>query len=138
MKFLILIISIITILTDPVLIKNEWIRNSTKGTNTACFMDIINNSTKNDTLIKVSSKIAEITEIHETFTEGDKMGMRKINFLVIPAKTTLSLKPRHHHIMLINLLKDLKVGNVEKISLQFSSGKKIELEVPVKSMIKNK
>ena len=129
---------ILSLFSNNIEVKNDWIRASFKGSNTACFMQIVNNSAVDDTLYKVETKIAEINEIHETYFKDDKMGMRKIEYLVIPANGTVELKPRSLHLMLINLQKDLTDGTSVDLSLFFKSGKIIKLKSPVKEMIRKK
>ena len=134
------ILFIILFLINPgnknVAIENAWIRNSAEGMNTALFFDVKNNGNKADTLYKVECSAAELVQIHETFTEGDMMGMREVKNVVINAGQIFNFKPRSHHVMLIKLKKDLKEGDKESVTFYFSNSGKIKMDVQVKKMIK--
>ncbi|MDH7603384.1 MAG: copper chaperone PCu(A)C [Melioribacter sp.] len=113
-------------------IKDAWARVSAKGSNSAVYFKITNNSAKNDTLISAESNSAEVVEIHETFNENNKMGMRAVKFVEIPAKSEVNFKPGGLHIMLINLIRNLKNNDTINLVLKFKHSKEIKMKVPVK------
>lgn len=115
-------------------VKDAWARVSAKGSNSAAYFKVINNSDKNDTLVGAQSNSAEIVEIHETFKENNKMGMRAVKFVGIPAKSEVNFKPGGLHIMLINLNRNLKSNDTINLVLKFKHSKEIKLKVPVKDM----
>ena len=113
-------------------ITNAWIRPGAAGMNTAFFFNVYNSSEIADTLISVESEIAEIVEIHETFTKGeDMMGMRSVDFVEIPAGTNFEFKPMHHHVMLIKVIDDLKIEDEGIVNLNFKNAGKIEVKAKV-------
>lgn len=103
----------------PIDVKDAWLRPGNKGMNSAVYFEIKNNQSTADTLYAVKSNLARVTEMHETYKSGDMMGMRKTPFIVIPAKSAFSFRPGGHHIMLISLLKDIKPGSQETLTLRF-------------------
>jgi len=107
---------------------NNWMRPSSKGMNTAVYAKIKNNSDKADTLYSVTSTLAKVTEIHETYDKGGNMGMRKVDFIVIPAKKTFELKPGSHHIMLIKLNQDIQKGKKYHLTYKFKRAGEIKVE----------
>lgn len=116
-------------------VKDSWIRVSAKGSNTALFFEVINNSDKPDTLLAAESNLAVVVEVHETFKrDNDMMGMRKVNFVVIPPKSNVKFKPRDLHVMLIKLKSDLKVGDRGEATLVFRNAGKIKTEAIVRDM----
>lgn len=116
-------------------VKEAWIRTSAQGSNTALFFEVVNNSEKPDTLLSAESNIAEVVEVHETFKrENDMMGMRKVNFVVIPPKSTVKFKPRDLHVMLIKLKKDMKLNDKGEATLVFKNAGKIKVEAVVREM----
>jgi copper(I)-binding protein len=117
---------------DELKIKEPWIRPGAKRMATAFYFNVENNSDKADTLYKVKSALAEKVEIHETYMKEDMMGMREVEFIVIPPKSTFHFKPGAHHIMLMNLKDDLKVNDEGEISLFFKEAGEIKLKVKVK------
>ena len=111
-------------------ISNTWMRPGSINRNTAAFMKITNNMNFDDTLYAVSSDLAKVVEIHETYKkENDMMGMRHVNYLVIPKKSTVELKPGSFHIMLIGLNKDLAIDENNKLKLFFRVNGEIVIEV---------
>jgi len=115
-------------------IEKEWIRNGSEGMNTALFFDVVNSGKEADTLYKVASDLAELVQIHETYTQGDRMGMREVENVVIEPNSTFSFKPRAHHVMFIKLKRNLEEGeNVEVVLFFKVSGEK-KITVPVKKM----
>jgi len=134
-KLFLLIISIFLTnsnYSQTININDAWARVSAKGSNSAAYFKIINNSSKNDTLISAESNSAEVVEIHETFKENNKMGMRAVKFVEIPAKSEVNFKPGGLHIMLINLNRNLKNNDTINLVLKFKLSKEIKMKVPVK------
>lgn len=113
-------------------IMESWMRPGAKGMATALYFTVENTSENADTLYDVNSRLAAKVEIHETYKKNDMMGMRKVEFIVIPAKSTFYFKPGAHHIMLMKLKDDLKAGAGGEVSLFFKSGGEIKLNVRVK------
>ena len=104
---------------DKLKIKDAWMRPSSEKMTTALYFVIENKSETADTLFQVDSDLAERVEIHETYSEGDLMGMRKVDFVVIGGKSSFELKPGAHHIMLMKLKKDIKDGDKGEFVLHF-------------------
>lgn len=134
MNLLLALLLIFSIPDDKIKIKESWMRISAEGQSTALFMKIENTSDKADTLYKVECDFAGRVEIHETYKEGEMMGMREVPFIVIPAKSTFELKPRSHHIMVIKLKKDIKKGAVEEFTLYFKQSGKIKVKATAQEM----
>ena len=113
-------------------ITNAWIRPAAAGMNTAFFFNVYNSSEIADTLLGADSEIAEVVEVHETFTKGeDMMGMRSVNFVEIPAGTNFEFKPMHHHVMLIKVVNDLKMDDEKLLKLNFKNAGEIEVRAKV-------
>jgi len=105
---------------DELVLTDQWVRPGVKDRNTAAFIKIQNNTNENDTLVSAGSSSAKVVEIHETFSrENDMKGMRKVDNIIIPAKSTVELKPGGFHVMLIGLNNDLVAGTEVKIELNF-------------------
>lgn len=118
---------------EPILISNTWMRAGTENRNSAAFIIIKNNMQVDDTLFSVSSELAKVVEIHETYTkENDIKGMRHVDYLIIPSKSIVELKPGGFHIMLIGLNKDLQKGESGKVNLHFKLNGQKEIDFIVK------
>ncbi|MFH0735227.1 MAG: copper chaperone PCu(A)C [bacterium] len=118
-------------------IDNVWIRTASTGMNTGLFVTIKNTGDIDEELLGAACNFAEVVEVHETFKKADDMmGMREVNSLKIKAKSTLELKPRSYHIMLIKLTEDLKTGDKKDITFKFKNAGEIKVKAEVKEMLK--
>lgn len=112
---------------DKIKINNPWMRPSSEKMATALYFVIENKSEKPDTLYQVDSDLAERVEIHETYSEGEMMGMRKVDMIIIEGKSSFELKPGAHHIMLMKLKKDIKDGDEGEFVLHFKQAGEIKI-----------
>ena len=118
---------------EGISISDSWIRPGVKERNTAAFMRISNNSDIEDTLFAANSNLAKVVEIHETFSrENDLKGMRKVDFVIIPSRSVIELKPNGLHVKLIGLEKNLSSGNKEEITLNFKKAGSLKISAEVK------
>ena len=117
---------------DKIKIKDAWTRPSSEKMASALYFAIENSGDAADTLFKVDSDIAERVEMHETYTEGEMMGMRKVDIIVIEGKSSFELKPGAHHIMLMKLRKDIKDGDEDEFILHFKQARKIKINATAK------
>lgn len=136
MNLLLALLLIFSSPSDKIKIIEPWMRVGAQGQATGLFFKIENNSDKADTLYKVEFAPAGLVQIHETYDAGnDMMGMREIGHLVIPAKSTVELKPGSYHVMLMKLKKDIKKGYVGECTLYFKGAGKIVIKAEAKEMM---
>ncbi len=102
-------------------------RPSSEKMASALYFTIENTGESADTLFKVDSDIAERVEIHETYTEGEMMGMRKVDFIIIDSKSSFELKPGAHHVMLMKLKKNINDGDNGEFVLHFKQAGEIKI-----------
>jgi len=132
MKTLILLFLIFFPPQENIKIKDAWIRPAPEKMTSALYFTIENKGETADTLYKVASDMAAKVEIHETYTEGEMMGMREVDFIVIPGKSSFELKPGAHHVMLMKLKKNIKVGDEENFTLYFKGVGEIKITAKAK------
>ncbi|MGE5350604.1 MAG: copper chaperone PCu(A)C [Acidobacteriota bacterium] len=108
-------------------IKDAWIRPGAKDMNTALYLEIINHTNKPDTLYEAKSDLAQKVELHETYHQGDMMGMRPAKTVAVGANSSFSFKPGGHHIMFINLRKSIKKGSSGEVTLFFRHAGQIKI-----------
>lgn len=114
-------------------ISSTWMRPGSKNRNTASFMNIKNNTDIDDTLFSVQSDLAKVVELHETYEkENDMMGMRHVDHIIIPKKSTVQLKPGSFHIMLIGLNNELRKSDSGKVILNFRQNGSVEIPINAK------
>ncbi len=132
----ILIIAFISVFIstgNKVEIKDAWLRTGAKGLNSALYFKIENNSTKPDTLYKVSSNVAKHIQMHETYKKNDMMGMREIKNLIVKPNSSIEFKPGSYHIMLMDLTKDLKEGDEIDFTLYFKPAGELKIKANVEN-----
>ena len=105
---------------------------SGSGVNSAAYFVIVNDGNEADTLIGVSSEVANSTEMHETRIENDVAQMFPVVSLDIPAHGNVEFKPSGYHVMLVGLTQDLKEGDSIKITLHFDKSGSITLDVRIR------
>lgn len=113
-------------------IMDAWIRPGAKDMNTALYFEIKNRSNKADTLYDVKSNLARKVEMHETYRQGDMMGMRPVKMVVIGANSSFKFEPGGHHVMFINLTKSLKKGSTGEVTLYFRHAGQINVKPEVR------
>ena len=105
-------------------VDGAWARTSPmEATMGAVYLNIT--STLDDALVgaSVSTDIAAMTQVHETLMNADgTMGMQEIASIPMTANTPLELAPGGYHIMLMQLVKPLTVGETVSVTLTFASG----------------
>jgi branched-chain amino acid transport system substrate-binding protein len=102
------------------------------GPVSAIFMEITNNSDADVTLVGGATDVANIVEIHENIMENDVMKMRPlVDGLVIPAGETVVLQPGGYHVMLVDVVSNLVVGEAFDTTLNFEGTDSVTLAVPI-------
>ena len=132
MTTIILLLSIINFISPQIKIENAWLRTANKGMNTALYFNINNLTSKDYELVEVSSDIAKVVQIHETYKQGENLGMRKVESITIKGKTIFHLAPAGFHVMVIRLKENLKSGDKKEFSLIFKNHGKIKIIAVVK------
>jgi len=94
-------------------------RPSSEKMATTLYFVIENKSETADTLFQVNSDPAKKVEILETYSEGEMIRLRKVDFIVVEGKKSFELKPGAHHIMLMKLKKDISDGDKGDFVLHF-------------------
>jgi len=111
------------------MMKGDSIAGSGNG---AVYLTIVNSGSVSDDVIAASSDAAATVELHESYEESGMMMMRPMTKLRVPAGGKLEMKPGGYHIMLTNLKRELKAGQVINLTLVFQKAGR----VPVKAKVK--
>jgi hypothetical protein len=119
----------------PPKVEGAWVRSAVPGQQgTGAFMKLTANEPMQ--LVRVSTPVAGVAELHEMKMEGDVMRMRAIGKLELPAGRTVELKSGGYHLMLMDWKRPLVQGSTVPISLFLRDSKgvesKLELSVPVR------
>lgn len=116
-------------------ISDAWARPAPTGINGTVYFVAKNNTEADDTLLGVSieSDIADAAEIHMSMqSDQGVMSMQMQEAIQIPEGEDVSFEPGGLHIMLVNLKRDLKVGDTFTLTLRFENTGETPLLVEVK------
>jgi len=121
----------------PLKIEKAWIQAVPEVSDaTAAYMRIINLSASPLRLTGAYSPIATTVEpmitTRKVHNGQEIMGMQSTKELLIPAGSSLELKPGGDHLMIMGLSVHPKEGDLIKLTIQFAPGQqRFDLEVPV-------
>ena len=118
---------------DDIVIKDQWIRPGAEKMATALYFTLENNGSEADTLFAVETDIAKMVQMHETYSNGDVMGMRKIGEIIIEPESSVKLEPGGMHIMVMRLKRDIKIGDEIDFTLYFRNADKITITAEAKN-----
>ena len=91
-------------------VEDAWVRATVPGQQaTGAFMTITASS--DSKLLSAQSSIAKTVQIHQSTIKNDVMRMQPVEFVALPAGKTVILDPHNYHIMLIDLVKQVKNGD---------------------------
>lgn len=112
-------------------VTHAWARPAVKDSNGAIYFLLQNHSASADKLLRISSDVADVVEMHESRMEGDVMQMRQVTSLPIRGKASIEFAPGGYHAMLVTLKEDVKIGDEIEITLHFKKHDDITISVPV-------
>ncbi len=116
-----------------IVVSHAWVRAMPPTMkNTAAYMTIENNTGADLVLQSAGTEVARTVEIHRMEQVGDMMVMKQVASLRIPAGKSLVLKPDGFHLMIINLLRPLKDGEIIPLVLDFDGGKHLKIKAVVR------
>ena len=121
--------------TQGIDVKNAWVRTAVPGQSaTGAFLTITHK--EGARLVRGTSPVAGVTEIHEMKMEGDVMKMRAVaDGVELPAGKAVELAPGGYHLMLMDLKVALPKDAIVPVTLWFRDAKgaesKVDLKLPV-------
>lgn len=118
--------------SDGIEIADAWARPGREDGTSAIYMNILNGSSQQDTLVSISSPVAGMAEVHESYEQEEgMMGMRPVDTVIAPAKNILSLEPGGLHIMLMQLNRALAEGDSIEFKVEFANAGEKNVTVSV-------
>jgi periplasmic copper chaperone A len=116
----------------PIVASDAWARPTLKGTRTgAVYLMLSNHGSGSDSLVGVSTPVAERAEVHEDVTENGVMSMKPVPALALPAGAKTAIEPGHYHVMLVGMKRALAGGESFPMTLTFARAPPLEIEVSV-------
>lgn len=99
-----------------VVVSQAWVRATVPGQPVAAaYMDVT--SARGGTLAHVAADVAGVVQMHSMRMDGEVMRMRELAQLVLPKGQTVRLAPSGHHLMLLQLKRPLRPGDVVRFDL---------------------
>lgn len=84
-----------------------------------------------DKLLRATSPVAGVVELHTMRMEGDVMRMRAVPGIDLPPGQTVTLAPGGLHVMLQDLKQPLKLGDRLPLTLVFQRAGQVKVELAV-------
>ncbi len=109
-----------------------WTSPTNQGENAAVYFTLHNHSSRADELIGASTNVAESVEIHQTVQNGNVMQMVPLTTLPVKAFADMAFASDGLHLMLINLKRNLKLGDEFEVTLHFKNSPDIKVRVSVR------
>ena len=117
---------------DPIVVRDAWIREPPPRSPAAGYLVVENRGGESVELVAVATEAAEQTEIHVMEYKNDRMTMRRVAGLQVPAGGEVALKPGGAHLMLMELRQPLRDGDEVELVLRFGDGTERRTQVPVR------
>lgn len=112
-----------------------WVAEVFPGAeHSAAYMNYYNPTEKVVKIVSASSPASKVVEIHTHISENGQMKMRKVDFVLVPAKGFVEFKMMGYHLMLIGLKKDLKAGDKIPFQVKLDNGKTVNFKALVKKI----
>jgi len=105
--------------TGNITIMDQWVRPGAKNMGTALYFTVENTGNETDTLYSVTSDVSDMIMLHETYSKGDLMGMKKVKAVVIEPGKSVKFEPGGKHIMVMKLKRDIKIEDEIEFSIHF-------------------
>lgn len=100
----------------------------------AAYFTIDNPTDQADVLLEAVSEVAASTEIHTIIAEDGALEMKQLSRVDVPARSQVRFEPGGLHIMLIDLKRPLKAGDVFALTLHFQQRGAETIQVTVKEL----
>jgi len=121
----------------PITVTEAWVREPVPGRAVTAAYAVVDNPAKTEiSIVSASSEVAVTAELHEMAVSGDMMKMQQVKEIKVPAAGRVELKPGGYHVMLFDLKKPLKEGDVVPLVLTTSGGAKVNVTAKVRKGMK--
>ncbi|MEJ3662284.1 copper chaperone PCu(A)C [Pseudomonas fragi] len=113
-------------------VDDAWVRATVAGQpSTGAFMHIT--SSTDSKLVEVRSPVARTVQIHESKMQNDVMSMQPVAAVALPAGKSVAIEPEGYHVMLIDLMNQVKAGDQVPLTLIVENSKGVKELIEVKA-----
>ncbi len=117
-----------------VVVHEAWARASAGAATTGAVYVTLIGGDQPDTLVGVSTPVADAAEVHESISDNGVMKMRPVSGVAIPMHGKVMLSPGGYHIMLMGLKQKLTAGQSFPLTLRFAHAAPMTVDVAVQAM----
>ena len=118
--------------TSQLSVTDAWARAADSGAMSSAYFTVENTGVAPDTLTAVRTDAAEQVGMHMSMEQNGTMNMAELRALPVPARDSLLFRPLGAHVMLTRLVRPLAEGDTVRVTLEFVSGKSIEVRASVR------
>jgi len=130
------LLSASTLLASTLLVNDAYVRATPPGLpNSAAFMTVKNETSKDINIVKATSKVAKFVELHTHDMKDGVMKMYQVPKITVPKNGNVVLKPGGFHVMLIGLYHPLKKGENVTFTLELENGETKTITAPIKTVM---
>lgn len=124
-----------TYTVGKLVISDPWARGESEAApECGGFFVVTNKGETADRLVSASSRQAERIEIHAIKVVGGDIKMRRLaDGLRVPPDTTLTLKPRGYHLLMLGVKVPLAKGAALPVTLVFDKAGSVDIELVVRA-----
>jgi copper(I)-binding protein len=113
-------------------VEDAWVRATVPGqASTGAFMSVT--ASADSKLLEVQSPVARIVQIHQSSMKDDVMSMHEVTSVALPAGQPVVMDPSSYHVMLINLVGQVKEGDKVPLTLVVEDGKGVKQSITVEA-----
>jgi len=113
-------------------VDDAWVRATVAGQpSTGAFMHIT--SSTDSKMVEVRSPVARTVQIHESKMQNDVMSMQPVAAVALPAGKSVAIEPEGYHVMLIDLVNQVKAGDQVPLTLIVEDSKGVKELIEVKA-----
>ncbi|TEY04081.1 copper chaperone PCu(A)C [Campylobacter sp. US33a] len=110
-------------------VSNAFVReNLPNSTTTAAFFTIKNNTNEDIKIVKATSNLSDVAELHTHKHEQGKMMMVQIPEILVKANSSTELKPGGLHIMILNLKENVTKDKKAELVLYFDNNQSLKVD----------
>jgi len=121
-------------LAQGIQVVDAWSRPTPPRSEVGVAYFTIRNTGKSDRLLRVSSPVAKVAELHVSSIQDGVMRMRSLASVEIESGTPLSFEPNGRHVMLMGLRQPLREGETFPLILTFANAGPVEISVRVRGV----
>lgn len=122
--------------SDGIKVEGAWGRVSPMNAeNGAFYMQLVNESSEDDTLLSATADLCGSVELHESYmSEEGMMAMRPVEGgnISIPAGETVELKVGGLHVMCLGIVSGFEAGQTVPVTLMFEKAGEIQIDIEIR------